>query len=175
MEQILNYGDYFVMIVLGLMSIWGVKIGVERVGTLRRLGVESSDLDSEMMRQIYEKYDEFVADTDTFDQDLVIAMQPWDTELRRGLPVLGTMGNSAPFIGLFGTVLGIIKAFQDLATAQQAGPQVVMAGISAALIATAMGLIVAIPSVIAYNYFSLRSAAVRSQIRAHVWRRLRSS
>lgn len=75
-------------------------------------------------------------------------------DLERFLPFLATVGSNAPYIGLFGTVLGIMKAFQDLASAPEAGQQTVMAGISAALIATAMGLFVAIPAVIFYNYFS---------------------
>ncbi|HMV37176.1 MAG TPA: MotA/TolQ/ExbB proton channel family protein [Turneriella sp.] len=70
------------------------------------------------------------------------------------LPVLSTLGNNAPFIGLLGTVLGIMKAFRDLAGAADAGPQVVMKGISEALVATAMGLGVAIPCVMLFNYFS---------------------
>ena len=69
------------------------------------------------------------------------------------LVILGTLGNNAPFIGLFGTVLGIIKAFHDLATAQNPNPSVVMTGVSEALVATAVGLFVAIPAVIGYNYF----------------------
>jgi len=73
--------------------------------------------------------------------------------LDRGIVILGTLGNNAPFIGLFGTVLGIIIAFQDLARNPAGGPSVVMAGISEALIATAVGLMVAIPAVIAYNFF----------------------
>lgn len=73
--------------------------------------------------------------------------------LDRGLVVLGTLGNNAPFIGLFGTVLGIIQAFNDLALNPKGGPSVVMAGISEALVATAVGLLVAIPAVIAYNLF----------------------
>ncbi len=73
--------------------------------------------------------------------------------LDRGLMILGTLGNNAPFIGLFGTVLGIIKAFNDLALTPEGGPSVVMAGISEALVATAVGLLVAIPAVIAYNSF----------------------
>ncbi len=77
-------------------------------------------------------------------------------KMERGLPFLGTLGNNAPFIGLFGTVLGIIKAFHDLAVSGSGGPSVVMAGISEALIATAVGLLVAIPAVIAYNYFQRR-------------------
>ncbi|MBM3274146.1 MAG: MotA/TolQ/ExbB proton channel family protein [Candidatus Sericytochromatia bacterium] len=69
----------------------------------------------------------------------------------RGLVILGTLGNNAPFIGLFGTVLGIIKAFHDLAQSASQGPSAVMAGISEALVATAVGILVAIPAVIAFN------------------------
>jgi len=76
--------------------------------------------------------------------------------LERGVNFFGTVGANAPFIGLFGTVLGIVKAFHDLSIARTAGPQVVMAGISKALIATAVGLMVAIPAVVAYNYFKGR-------------------
>jgi biopolymer transport protein ExbB/TolQ len=77
--------------------------------------------------------------------------------LERGLVVLGTIGSTAPFVGLFGTVLGIIRAFSDLAGDTGAGPSVVAAGVSEALVATAAGLFVAIPAVIAYNFF-VRSA-----------------
>ena len=73
--------------------------------------------------------------------------------LEKNLLVLGTLGNNAPFIGLFGTVLGIIKAFNDLAVAGTSGPSVVMRGVSEALVATAVGLLVAIPAVAAFNYF----------------------
>ena len=73
--------------------------------------------------------------------------------LFRYLNFLGTVGSNAPFIGLLGTVLGIMRAFQDLARTTQQGPSVVMEGISEALIATAIGLLVAIPAVVAFNYF----------------------
>ena len=72
------------------------------------------------------------------------------------LSFLGTLGNNAPFIGLFGTVLGIIRAFHDLANAPagaQGSASVVMSGISGALVATAVGLAVAIPAVVAFNFF----------------------
>lgn len=78
------------------------------------------------------------------------------SQLERNLIVLGTLGNNAPFVGLFGTVLGIIKAFNDLAVSGQSGVSVVMAGISSALIATAFGIFVAIPAVAANNYFQTR-------------------
>ena len=74
--------------------------------------------------------------------------------LDRGLVILGTLGNNAPFIGLFGTVLGIIEAFHSLKENPAGGPSVVMSGISEALVATAVGLMVAIPAVIAFNFFS---------------------
>lgn len=73
--------------------------------------------------------------------------------LEKRLIILGTLGNNAPFVGLFGTVLGVIRAFHDLAANSSAGPEVVMAGLSEALVATAVGLFVAIPCVVSYNYF----------------------
>lgn len=69
---------------------------------------------------------------------------------------LGSVGSNAPFIGLLGTVFGILKAFADLSLATVGGPQVVMAGISEALIATAVGLMVAIPAVVFYNLCKVR-------------------
>ncbi|MEI7973576.1 MAG: MotA/TolQ/ExbB proton channel family protein, partial [Bdellovibrio sp.] len=73
--------------------------------------------------------------------------------LEKSLGFLATIGSNAPYIGLLGTVLGIMKAFHDLATAPEAGQQTVMAGISLALVATAAGLFVAIPAVVAYNAY----------------------
>lgn len=75
-------------------------------------------------------------------------------ELEKFLGFLATVGSNAVYVGLFGTVLGIMKAFNDLATAPDAGQQTVMAGISMALVATAAGLFVAIPAVISYNVFT---------------------
>jgi len=73
--------------------------------------------------------------------------------LEKRLGILATFGNNAPFIGLFGTVLGVINAFATLSKGSEFGVNAVMGGISEALVATAAGLFVAIPSVIAYNYF----------------------
>lgn len=73
--------------------------------------------------------------------------------LDKRLNVLGTIGANAPFVGLLGTVLGIIKAFNDLAFNTDGGASVVMAGIAEALVATAIGLLVAIPAVVFFNYF----------------------
>lgn len=71
--------------------------------------------------------------------------------LQNHVPTLGTIGSISPFVGLFGTVWGIMKAFRDIAANVGGGPGVVAAGISEALITTAVGLLVAIPAIIAYN------------------------
>lgn len=73
--------------------------------------------------------------------------------MQQYLGILGSIGNVTPFIGLFGTVIGIIRAFHDLALSSGGGPSVVANGIAEALVATAMGLFVAVPAVIAYNFF----------------------
>jgi biopolymer transport protein ExbB/biopolymer transport protein TolQ len=75
-------------------------------------------------------------------------------ELKRGIPVLATMGATAPFVGLFGTVVGIINAFKGISTEKSTGLGAVAGGISEALVATAIGLFVAVPAVWAYNYFT---------------------
>ena len=85
-------------------------------------------------------------------EDLVSgALATEKNRYERGLGVLGTIGNNAPFIGLFGTVLGIIGAFANLAEGSEEAARLVMAAISEALVATGVGLMVAIPAVIAFN------------------------
>ena len=76
--------------------------------------------------------------------------------LERNLGIIGTTGSVTPFVGLFGTVLGIIRAFHDLSMSAGGGPSVVANGIAEALVATAAGLFVAVPAVIAFNYFTHR-------------------
>ncbi|MAG29854.1 MAG: Tol-Pal system subunit TolQ [Deltaproteobacteria bacterium] len=80
--------------------------------------------------------------------------------LERGMPFLATTGSAAPFIGLFGTVVGIIAAFQSIGIAGQASLAVVGPGIAEALVATAVGLLAAIPATIAYNAFGGRIDAI---------------
>lgn len=78
------------------------------------------------------------------------------SDLKRGLSGLATIGATAPFVGLFGTVVGIINAFQGMALTGSGGIGAVSAGISEALVATAFGLFVAVPAVWAFNYFTTR-------------------
>lgn len=81
-------------------------------------------------------------------------------DLEKFLGFLATIGSNAPYIGLLGTVLGIMKAFNDLSQSTEGGQQMVMAGISLALVATAAGLFVAIPAVISFNYYSRKVKGV---------------
>jgi biopolymer transport protein ExbB len=85
-------------------------------------------------------------------------------QLKRPLWILGTVASSAPFIGLFGTVVGIIKAFHSMAIMGSGGFAVVAGGISEALIATALGLGVAIIALIFYNYFQVRLDRIESAL-----------
>jgi len=77
-------------------------------------------------------------------------------ELKRGVSGLATIGSTAPFVGLFGTVVGIIHAFQGISTQKSTGLGAVAGGISEALVTTAIGLFVAVPAVWAFNYFTNR-------------------
>jgi biopolymer transport protein TolQ len=81
-------------------------------------------------------------------------------KMERGLPFLATIGSSAPFIGLFGTVWGIMNSFSAIAQSQDTSLAVVAPGIAEALFATAIGLVAAIPSVMAYNKFSTDLARI---------------
>ena len=85
------------------------------------------------------------------------------TRYDRGLGFLGTIGNNAPFIGLFGTVLGIIGAFANLADGSAEASKMVMAAISEALVATGVGLLVAIPAVVAFNVYKSRVKRAQAQ------------
>jgi biopolymer transport protein TolQ len=86
------------------------------------------------------------------------------TKLESMVPFLATTGSAAPFIGLFGTVVGIIKAFHNMAIMGSGGFSVVASGISEALVATALGLIVAIIAVIFYNYFQTRIERIEAAL-----------
>jgi biopolymer transport protein ExbB len=87
---------------------------------------------------------------------LSIALMEHLNSLERNLGIIGTIAVISPFVGLFGTVLGIIRAFQDIALKGNSTPAVVAAGVSEALITTAAGLFVAVVSVIFFNYFKSR-------------------
>lgn len=85
-------------------------------------------------------------------------------QLRRGLGVLASVGSVAPFVGLLGTVVGIIDAFEGIAAEGSGGIGAVSSGIAEALVVTAIGLVVAIPAVLAFNYLSARSDSLMMAI-----------
>ena len=92
-----------------------------------------------------------------------VAMAREEERLEAALPFLATVGSSSPYIGLFGTVWGIMNSFRGLAMVNQATLSVVAPGISEALIATAIGLFAAIPAVIAYNRFSAQVEVIMNR------------
>ncbi|HSA34890.1 MAG TPA: MotA/TolQ/ExbB proton channel family protein [bacterium] len=125
----------------------------------------------EEARMIAESFGEGIVGPDAFRElvtaRLIAARQRWE----RYTDFLGTVGSNAPFVGLLGTVLGIMKSFADLAVATKGGPQAVMSGISEALIATAVGLGVAIPAIIFFNICKgriRRSSALVEALQARV-------
>jgi biopolymer transport protein ExbB/TolQ len=103
--------------------------------------------------------------------DAVEQILPKATRLRRksfegGLLFLGTLGNNAPFIGLFGTVLGIVTAFRELGSNSMGAMGNVMSGIAEALICTAVGILVALPAVIYFNVFQKKGGDIEEQAAA---------
>ncbi len=111
------------------------------------------------------------ASEDSIRQAADIALSLQRVRLRRYLGTLATIGSTAPFVGLFGTVIGIMIAFQHVGTGGQ-GPDstLLMKGISEALSATALGLLVAVPAVIGYNYFLGRVQGLMLHVHGHVAR-----
>jgi len=86
------------------------------------------------------------------------------SRLSKGLTPIATIGSISPFIGLFGTVIGVVRAFRDLSMYAGAGPSVVAMGIAEALVNTAAGPFLAIPAIVAYNYFTHKANDFASEI-----------
>jgi len=104
---------------------------------------------------------------DVQEEKLQIALSEQRLLLDRNLGVLGTMGSTAPLIGLLGTVWGIMRAFHDMARTGSAGPSVVAAGVAEALFTTAAGLMVAVPAVLLYNHFVRRMGVMMTVTENH--------
>lgn len=173
-----HVADQAVLIILLILSILSVGMILERFFALRKVSAESKKvrarIKSALQSNSVEEVEDLARDPSSLEgraasyalrhmkdsgskgleeifNTFALTEKP---ELERFLGFLATVGSNAPYIGLFGTVLGIMKAFQDLAMSPEAGQQTVMAGISSALVATATGLFVAIPAVIFYNYYN---------------------
>lgn len=198
LDLFLYLGSEWVLYLLLFLSIVSVAITIERIihFTQRREDLDllqeqldthltSGDMDaargtlqnsrSHIATVILKGMDAFDRGAHAVEETVAGASQLERLKMERGLAFLGTLGNNAPFIGLFGTVLGIIRAFRDLATSTIEGTQAVMAGIAEALVATAVGLLVALPAVAIFNYFQRRvrkelvaSDAISRVLLAHV-------
>ena len=179
MIQLLDYGETIIFIVLLFASILSLAVILERAMVLRRdtsraasgfkqalvAKIRENDMKSasEIARlythSTYGRFAEFsLALCDKNHAGLSDLMEGKIIEekiqLEKRLSILNTLGNNAPFIGLLGTVLGIVRAFHGLGTLGNSGGEIVMRSISSALLATAAGLFVAIPVVMANNFFS---------------------
>lgn len=169
------------VILLGILSVISIAIMLERAFAFRRFsaelhgsrdglysalregGAESaravcSTVDTPLSRVLLSGLARRGRHREEISSAMELAGKAEISRLERFLGALGTIGATAPFIGLFGTVIGIIRAFSDLAIAEGASPSAVADGIAEALVATATGLFVAVPAVMAYNYFVRRAS-----------------
>jgi len=188
--KIADFAAQGLLYFMGLLSVVSVSIMIERFFYLRSIGAHSGRMAIEFRRLIegksldkieaLSKHDHslegralgyglhFVKDhghhgLDELFSSFKLIERP---ALEKNLNLLGTIASNAPYIGLLGTVMGIMKAFNDLAVAPGQGNEVVMAGIGHALVATAIGLSVAIPAVIAFNFYQKKVGLVLSNIDA---------
>ncbi len=180
-----------VLSLLLLMSIFSITIIVDRVRLIRRNQVNARSFMARLLRILAEqgkpqavefcrKYEFPVAlvsaeilqqagPREAKERAMEHAMQAQVRKLESMVPVLGTVAGTAPFVGLFGTVIGIIKAFASIAANSGGGPEVVSAGIAEALITTACGLVVAIPALIGYNYCIHMSEVLMTDVELSVY------
>ncbi len=173
-----HYADDVVLIVLVIMSVVSIAMIFERYMALKKVTNESDRVRARIKMALQngsvQDFEDIAKDPTSLEgraaghamkylkahgekgiEDVFNSFVLTEkSELEKFLPVLATISSNAPFIGLLGTVLGIMKAFNDLAVTQNAGQQTVMSGISTALVATAAGLFVAIPASMFYNYFT---------------------
>ena len=138
------------------------------LGTAHKLVEKDPSLEAEIINEALGWYEQ---GADAVEQIVAKAVRNRRKRFEAGLVFLGTLGNNAPFIGLFGTVLGIVTAFKELGATTggagaSAGMNNVMSSISEALIATAVGILVALPAVIYYNIFQKKGADVEENANA---------
>lgn len=141
-------GAQWVLGLLIILSVVSIALILERWSHFRRA---SMNLETEIKRGLAGISTADRASRGQFMSDKLVADARLKAEAH--LSWLATIGSNAPFVGLFGTVLGIIRAFHDLSQTGAQGSAVVSAGIAEALVATAIGLFVAIPAAVAYNHF----------------------
>lgn len=162
-----------VMAILAFMSVWSWAIAIEKAMQLRGVHARARHFESEFwsgskLEELEKRYGR--DPKDPFGRVLAAAMRDWDgyavaksagaeanrelTKLESGLGILAIIGSTAPFVGLFGTVWGIMNSFRAIAASQDTNLAVVAPGIAEALFATALGLLAAIPAVMFFNALS---------------------
>ena len=139
------------------------KLRTEDLGAVRALLKSSHGFEPVALLRTLEWFDD---GAEAMSEVPEAAIREQRLELDQGLAFLGTVGNNAPFVGLLGTVLGVVDAFQELGNTSGAAIGSVMGGISQALIATALGIAVALPAVVAYNLFTKRGNDIEDNARA---------
>ena len=161
---------YFLLVIfvacIVVMAVKFAWFGINRLRARKlqgRVGVLLADGDVESFKSDVEDMDGAEAwvlrhalryadaGTEVVEKQMDVALASRKARMEQGIVFLGTVGSNAPFVGLFGTVLGVIRAFRDLSLETDQGAAAVMSGISEALVATAVGLMVAIPAVVAFN------------------------
>jgi len=146
-----------IVFVLTAMSVAALATAVERLLALRRAGAHLDRLRPQW-RGVLEANLSPDDRREAYDRVVRRTLLATGTTLRRGMGLLATVGATAPFVGLVGTVMGIVNAFEQLSASQQGGIGAVSAGIAEALVTTAYGIAVAIPAVWLFNYLSQRVA-----------------
>jgi biopolymer transport protein ExbB/TolQ len=145
---VIEWSARLILLILVSLSIWSFAIIIERRRFLRDFDLENEFLDIKAQASKLSK--------ENIKLGLTRHFYNLQTTFQKGLGVLGTLGSTTPFIGLLGTILGIIVAFGELSNGG-AGTNAIMFALAEALILTAVGLFVAIPAVISFNLFSKRS------------------
>ncbi|MBL7543553.1 MAG: MotA/TolQ/ExbB proton channel family protein [Bdellovibrionaceae bacterium] len=191
MFKIAEASANFILYFMGFLSIVSFAIIAERWLTLRKLGAHSKELEKKFRDVIETQSPEKVATLTQYDSsvegralkyglnhinksasaegldEMFSSFKTMEKpKLEGNLYILGTIASNAPYIGLLGTVMGIMKAFNDLGNAPGQGNEVVMSGIAHALVSTAVGLALAIPAVIAFNFFQKKVSLILNNIDA---------
>lgn len=181
------WGSYAVIYALGVLSVLSFGLIIERIVWFARRRIDLETLIGELLpladagemgqaeamlgrgrsveaAVLAEALPWYGAGPAALEQALQAGVRGQRKALYGGLNFLGTLGNNAPFIGLFGTVLGVITAFQQLGTDALGSMDNVMSGIGEALVATAVGILVALPAVAAHNALQQKAVQVEENI-----------
>jgi biopolymer transport protein ExbB/TolQ len=156
---VVEWSARLILLILILLSVWSFAIILER-----RRFLKSFDLEQEFLAI---QNQALKLTKDNIQLGLTRHFYNLQVKLQKGLSVLGTLGSTTPFIGLLGTILGIIVAFGELSSGK-GGSGAIMFALAEALILTAVGLFVAIPAVVAFNVFSKKSKLLISDLQSRL-------